>query len=186
MGQPENKLNKRLYPLNREAVCMLAAAAQRSDYRFLECLGIEDECIPLLRTVGIHELDRLHDIPALVVEVKFNVDALTRTLRYLKRESVQEELIDRAIKLGLRQPMLRALTGISRREYDARRAALKLDPKEPGRIESLSERDEIRVLELWERLSEDSELSDLERLCLVAEQTSLSADRVWNAVMEGV
>lgn len=183
MGQQENK---HLYTLNREAVYMLAAAAQRSDYQFLDALGVDEACASLLQMVGIQELDRLQDLPTSVVDLRFNSTTLRRSLVYLQRETAQERLIDRGIRLGLRQPMLRALTGMSRREYDQRRQALRMPAKEPGRVESLSESDEIKVLELWERLSRDEELSLLERLCIVSERTHLSADRIWNAVMEGV
>lgn len=183
MGQQENK---HLYTLNREAVYMLAAAAQRSDYQLLDRLGVDEACASLLQMVGIQELDRLQDLPTSVVDLRFNASALRRSLAYLQRETAQERLIDRGIQLGLRQPMLRQLTGMSRREYDQRRQALRLPAKEPGRVESLSERDEIAVLELWERLASDDQISLLERLCIVSERTRLSADRVWNAVMEGV
>lgn len=183
MGQQENK---HLYTLNREAVYMLAAAAQRSDYQLLDMLGIDEACASLLQMVGIQELDRLQELPTLVVDLRFNSTTLRHSLAYVQRETAQERLIDRGIRLGLRQPMLRQLTGMARREYDQRRQALRMPAKEPGRVESLSENDEIAVLELWERLAQDDEISVLERLCIVAERTNLSADRVWNAVMEGV
>lgn len=188
MGQHENRTSiKVLYALNREAICVAASAAQRSDFNLLQRLGIDEDCIPLLKSIGIHELDRLRDFQASVVDIHFNSQTLTQLLSHLQRETQQEALVDRAIRLGLRQPMLRALAGISRREFEQRRAMLKMPPGEPGRIESLNERDELRVLNLWLSLKKDEpQLNDLERLCRVAEETALSADRIWNAVMEGI
>ena len=188
MGQHENRTSiKVLYALNREAICVAASAAQRSDFNLLQRLGIDEDCIPLLKSIGIHELDRLRDFQASVVDIHFNSQTLTQLLSHLQRETQQEALVDRAIRLGLRQPMLRALAGISRREFEQRRAMLKMPAGEPGRIESLNERDELRVLYLWMTLKKDEpQLTDLERLCRVADETALSADRIWNAVMEGI
>lgn len=188
MGQHENRTSIRLlYALNREAICVAASAAQRSDFNLLQRLGIDETCIPLLKSIGIHELDRLRDFQASIVDIHFNSHTLTQLLSHLQRETLQEALIDRAIRLGLRQPMLRALAGISRREFEQRRAMLKMPAGEPGRIESLNERDELRVLNLWLSLKKnEAHVGDLERLCRIAEETGLSADRIWNAVMEGI
>lgn len=187
MGQQETKsITKQLYSLNREAVCIAASAAQRSDFHLLQRLGIDEQCIPLLKTIGIHELDRLRDFKASVVDVRFNSSTLSSLLSHLKRETAQEAQVDRAISLGLRQPMLRLLTGISRREFEQRRSMLKLPAGEPGRIESLSEQDELLVLQRWRVLKSDDAMDDIERLCEIAEETGLSADRIWNSVMEGI
>lgn len=182
MGQERNRLST----LNREAVCVAAAAAQRGDNALLTKLGIDHLCVPLLKNININALERLHGFSNLVVDVSFNSAALQRMLNHLQKETQLEGRIDRAIRLGIRQEQLRRLTGVTRREYEQRRAAMGLPGTGPGRSGGLQESDELEVLKLWGMHREDGNLDDLERLCRVAEATGITVDRIWLVVMEGV
>jgi hypothetical protein len=182
VGQEKN----RLATLNREAVCVAAAAAQRGDNALLHKLGIDRLCVPMLKGININALERLHSFNSLVVDIRFNAGALERMLNYLHDEIQLEDRIDRAIRLGIRQGQLRDLTGVTRREYEQRRAALGLSGNGPGRSGGLQESEELDVLRQWQSLKTDTSIDDLEKLCRIAENTGITVDRIWLTVMEGV
>ena len=186
VGRDNKTINsKQLASLNREALYTAATAAQTSNFALLKKMGVEETCYDLLRSVTLRALDRMTDFPAPLVDVSFNGKALSYFLNHQELEHSEETDTDRAIRLGIRQPMLNALTGISRRDYDQRKQALGLPPQERGRIESLTESEELDALRQWEQLK-NSNLSELRKLCSLSESTGIGIDRLWNTIMEGI
>ncbi len=186
VGRDNKPLNtKQLATLNREALYTAATAAQTSNYALLKKMGVDEACYDMLRSITLRALDRMRDFPAPLVDVSFNSKALSNFLNHQVKEHTEESDTDRSIRLGIRQPMLAKLTGISRRDYDQRKQALGLPPQERGRIESLTEAEELDALRQWEQMKE-SRIGELCKLCTLSESTGIGIDRLWNAIMEGI
>ena len=121
MGRDNKTINsKQLASLNREALYTAATAAQTSNFALLKKMGVEETCYDLLRSVTLRALDRMTDFPAPLVDVSFNGKALSNFLNHQELEQFEETDIDRAIRLGIRQPMLNALISARQKGVSAR------------------------------------------------------------------
>lgn len=180
---------RKFLSLNREAILMAATAAQSADTQVLGQLGVEPEAIPLLKDMKASDLEKLESFPASLLEVRFNRHNITRLLQRISEESESIDMMDRAIKGGIRQSILNRLCGIGRREFDQRCQMLGVPLKTPGRVDSLTERKEIEVDGCWKHMKEDlgeDEETLLTRLIKTHEQTGASIDQIWNLVIEQI
>jgi len=185
----ELSIYRKFMSLNREALLMAAAAAQSADTRVLGQLGVEPDAVPLLKVMKASDLDKLENFPASLLEVRFNRHNMAQLLQRINEEGESTDLVDRAIRGGIRQPQLNQLSGISRREFDQRCKMLGLNPKTPGRVSALTERQEIQVDGCWANLKElmgDHQDTILTRLTETHEETGAPIDQIWNLVIEQI
>ena len=185
----EASIYRKFLSLNREALLMAATAAQSADTRVLGQLGVEPDAVPLLKDMKASDLDKLENFPASLLEVRFNRHNMAQLLQRINDEGESTDLVDRAIRGGIRQPQINQLSGISRREFDQRCKMLGLTPKTPGRVNAFNERQEIQVDGCWKKLKElmgDGSDTLLERLVEAHEETGASIDQIWNLVIEKI
>lgn len=172
-----------LEQLNRSVLLTIVDAAQNGQQQILEQMGIDGETASQLRKLPLDSLNRGRSFRATIMDIKIHPKKFQLYLRHIATESDFEATIDHAVKLGFRQTMLYKLCGLSRRDYDIRRKAQGLPSHATGRIESLSEDEEIRVIEMWGQHSvKYAGDSILKRLVRIAESTGYRAEAIWNAL----
>lgn len=172
-----------LEQLNRSVLLTIVDAAQNGQQQILEQMGVDAETAAALRKLPLDALNRGRSFRATIMDIKIHPKKFQLYLRHIATETDVEETIDLAVKLGFRQTMLYRLCGLSRRDYDIRRKAQGLPPHATGRIQSLNEEEEIRVIEMWMFYSDQNkEDSILKRLVRIAETTGYRAQAIWNAL----
>ncbi len=176
LGLSKNRNSK----INRAVIDVVIDAMVEHDSRFISSLGISTETLELLKNLTATELQRLlNGFGAQLINVSINDQAAALFRDHIQAESGNDDTLDQAIRLGARYNMLKELTGVSRQEYENRRSILKLNSPARGRIELLSEADEIRVWDAWQEADHHHPLG---RLCLVAGKTKIGIDQVWQTL----
>jgi len=169
-----------------QVVMLAAAEALRSNNReMIYELGLQS--LDRIATEELKQLtaDRINCVHAFkgsLAKVSVDTNQLGIFLNFSKTKTDEEDLIDKAILAGLRQCMLEELKGITRREFTVRREQLGIPEHKPGRIEVLSEADEIKVLRVWNGL--DSIRDPLVRLLSLYEKTGISLDRAYTTIKQ--
>ena len=171
--------------INQQALIIAAQALQSEDAQMLQQLGlvnIEEGLAAQLKSLSVDRLSNVSKFKGAFCQIRFDVNALRLCLGFVEGKSREDDMINRAIRAGLRQPMLESLKGISRREYNQRRERLGLPLHSKGRIEVLNEEDELKVLRAWDQLDELH--APLERFLALHETTGISLDRAWVCLQE--
>lgn len=163
--------------LNRSFLMALTGAARNGDIPFLERVGVPVDIVPRLKNLTVDELDFASRYRGTLMSVSVDIEAMQLCLQSATTKSSDEKLIDQAIQLGMRQPTLVKLTGISRREFDKRCVILGIDSKPRGRIAALSEHDEIAVYTAYQELK-TKHTKTLPLLIEISQQTGASLDQV--------
>lgn len=173
------------FNLNQQALVLAAEALRNDDASLLDQLGlgdIEESTFAKLRSINISALSCTREFRGQLLHVKFDARQLGLFLNMASSKSEEDELINRSIKAGLRQPMLEELKGISRRDYANRRMRMGLPDHSKGRIENLNEEDELIVLQVWRDLKDIED--PLERYLALFDHTQVSLDRAWLVIKE--
>ena len=183
-GQTES-----FYSLNRHVLITAVEALQIGDNRTLESMGVSVKMAEEIRSIDLEALTKGKNFPASIVDIKINPRSLSLFLNHVSEETQQDRLIDDSMRLGIRQPMLLTLFGVSRNEYDARRDRLGLPNHVTGRIESLDEESEVHVYMEWQKFrAENSSVKTsaktLEGIVSVCKSTGQRADQVWVALFD--
>lgn len=166
--------------LNQQALLLAVEALRNNDQHLLNQLGLEhaDEALAKqLRDLNASNFTCVQDFRGTLVQVKFDTRQLKLFVDLASTKTSEDDQINDGIRAGLRQPMLEELKGITRREYTARRMRMGLPEHSKGRIENLSEDDEIKVLRTWKTL--ESLDDPLERWLKLHEITGIQLDRAW-------
>lgn len=174
-----------LYSLNRLALMAAAEAVQTGDKSALIHMGITDDIADRIKNLDLDSLTRGRNFRAPFVNLQFNPRVLSLFLSHVSAQSDQDKQIEEAIRLGMRQPTLTKLCGITRREYDAKRASLGLGHHSNGRIGALDEDEELEVFRVWKSFNNKNPNCDsLTTIIAISRQTGQGADRVWAAISE--
>lgn len=166
--------------LNQQALLLAVEALRNNDQRLLNQLGLEhaDEALAKqLRDLNASNFTCVQDFRGTLVQVKFDTRQLKLFVDLASTKTSEDDQINDGIRAGLRQPMLEELKGITRREYTSRRMRMGLPEHSKGRIENLSEDDEIKVLRTWKTL--ESIDDPLKRWLKLHEITGIQLDRAW-------
>lgn len=177
--------NDQIQSLNQQALVLAVEAIRNEDAALLAQLGLSDIDEPLfekLKYINISTLTCTRDFRGQLVKVKFDPRQLDLFLSMALSKTEEDEQISKAIRAGLRQPMLEELKGVSRREYTNRRLRMGLPDHSKGRIENLDEEDELVVLQAWKRLENIDSLFD--RYLALFDETQISLDRAWLVIKE--
>lgn len=176
LGNSNNKSNV----INRAVIDMLITAIIDNDARFIASLGINSTAVGVLKKLPATDLHRmLNSFGSQLIDVQINEQAIQLFQAHIQAESGHEDTLDLAIRLGARYPMLRELTGISRQEYEQKRAILSIDAPSRGRIELLDEHSELQVWDAWQK---EQEPNPLRRFCLVAKKTQIGIEQIWQSL----
>lgn len=178
--------HQRLGHLSQQALMLAVDALRNDDNALLHQLGLadlDDKLCGELKTLNIGNLSCATDFRGNLLHVRFDVGQLKHFLRMANTKYMEDELINRAIRGGLRQPMLEELKGISRRDYANRRTRMGLPEHAKGRILSLEEEDELTVLKVWQQIKKEVD-DELQRYVLLHERTGIALDRAWVVIKE--
>ncbi len=167
--------------LNQQAIILAVQAIQTDDAKLLSEFGLtelDEEMAQQLKALNIEHLNCTHAFRGSLFQVRFDVRQLKNYLKMASEKTREDDQINKAIRAGLRQPMLEMMKGITRRDFAARRQRMGLPEHSKGRIEGLCEEDELSVLTSWAKLKKD--IADpLERLLTLYDQTGITLDRAW-------
>jgi hypothetical protein len=174
-----------LHWINTQVILAAADALRQEDFHLLKQLGLDhldEEVASRLKQVSADRLSCLSNFKGSLFQMKVDTTALRHFLDLANERVSEDELINRAIMAGLRQPTLEELKGTTRREYASRRSRMNLPDHTRGRIEALSDEDELSVLRSWKQLDV---LEDyLERLVALHEKTGISLDQAYSTIKE--
>jgi hypothetical protein len=171
--------------LNQQAIILAVQALQQDDAKLLTQLGLtdlDDDVASRLKNLTIEHLNSASNFRGSLFQVLFNGRQLNLFLNMAHGKTREDHQINKAIRAGLRQPMLEELKGTPRREYASRRVLMGLQEHSKGRIESLSEEDELLVLTTWQQLNTIED--PLARLLSLHQATGISLDRAWVAIKQ--
>lgn len=174
-----------LTSLNHQALLAVAEALRNGDNQMLVQLGlgnIDHNVASELKGLSADRIACLPNFKGSLFQIHIDTNTLRLFLGFAKNKVSEDELINRAIYAGLRQPMLEEIKGVSRRDFAARRARMNLPEHNRGRIEVLSEKEEITVLRTWENLKSIEDL--LERLLALHQETGISLDQAWITIKQ--
>ncbi len=177
--------NYYLTSLNHQALLAIAEALRNGDNQMLMQLGLtnmDHHVSSELKGLSADRVACLPNFKGSLFQINIDQTALQMFLNFAKTKVSEDDLINQAILAGLRQPMLEQIKGISRREFAARRQRLGLPEHSRGRIEVLSEKEEIAVLRAWEKLKHVDDV--LERLLALHEETGVSLDQAWITIKQ--
>lgn len=171
--------------INQHYLLAAANALRTQDVLLIEQLGlssIDELTAEQLRSVSVDKLSCLGNFRGMFLDVRLNPNMLRMFLGFASDKVGEDDLIARAIRAGMRQPMLEELKGIGRREFTARRERMGLPDHARGRIENLSEDQELTVLRTWSTLSH---LSDpLERYLELHRLTGIRLDQAFTTIKQ--
>ena len=171
--------------MNQQAIILAVQALQQDDIKLLTQLGltnIDDDVASRLKNLTIEHLNSASKFRGSLFQVLFNSRQLDLFLNMAHGKTLEDHQINKAIQAGLRQPMLEELKGTPRREYTSRRIIMGLQEHNKGRIESLSEEDELLVLNTWQKLKNIED--PLTRLLSLHQATGVSLDRAWVTIKQ--
>lgn len=171
--------------INQQAILAAAEALRNDDIQLLNQLGLSGIDQSLAMQLKALSADRLACLPRFkgcLFQMRLDESSLKHYLTFADIKVGEDELINRAIKAGIRQPMLEELKGISRRDYAERRARMGLPEQNRGRIENLNEEDEVRVYVVWEKLKHVDD--PLLRLLMLHEETAISLDQAYTSIKQ--
>jgi hypothetical protein len=171
--------------LNQQAVILAVQAIQRNDLKLLTQFGLsslDGELTQQLKNLNVDHLNSINDFRGSLLQLKFDPRQLRVCLNMTIEKNREDDQINRAIKAGIRQPTLEEIKGTTRREFTARRERMGLPEHSKGRIENLSEEDELLVLRSWAKLKQIND--PLTRLLALYDETQISLDRAWIAIKQ--
>lgn len=173
--------------INQQAVILAVQAVQKDDYRLLTqfgLTGLDVELTQQLKNLNVDSLSSINDFRGSLLQLKFDARQLRVFIKMAQEKSREDDQINKAIRAGIRQPTLEELKGTSRREFTARRVRMGLPDQSKGRIENLSEEDELLVLRTWSKLSSIDD--PLGRLLALFDETKISLDRAWITIRQAI
>lgn len=172
-----------IFIINQQAIMLAVSAIQRDDARTLEQMGlaeIDSELARQLKELQMDHLSCLVDFRGSLLHCQIDKRQLKMFVNMASEKTREDDQINKAIRAGIRQPVLEELKGVTRRDFTGRRERMEIPEHSKGRIENLNEDDEISVLRAWTKhqLIEDP----LTRLLAVYDDTQISLDRAWIAI----
>jgi hypothetical protein len=175
--------NHHLMIINQQILLAAADALRSQDAHLLSQLGlssIDEATAEQLRKVSVDRLACLNTFRGTLLDVRLNTQTLRMFLGFAQDKVSEDDQINAAIRAGMRQPMLEELKGISRREFASRRQHMGLPEHTRGRIEVLSEEDELSVLRAWKQLESVEDV--LDRYLELHRQTGIGLDQAYTTI----
>lgn len=177
--------NHYLTLINQQYLLAAADALRTQDTLLIEQLGlsmIDEFTAAQLKGVNVDRLSCLGNFRGMFLDVRLNPNVLRMFLGFANDKVCEDDQIARAIRAGMRQPMLEELKGLGRREFSARRERMGLPDHNRGRIESLGEERELLVLRTWATLSHITD--PLERYLALFEITGINLDQAYTTIKQ--
>jgi hypothetical protein len=172
-----------LHGLNQQALLLAISALKNDDITVITQLGLADlntEAIRKLKALTAQEILVTYEFRGQLAEIRIIPRMLENFLSMANSKTHEDALIDEAILAGMRQPILQELKGITRREFAARRDRMSLPDNRRGRIENLSEEDELRAIKSWQQ--QDAIGDPLERYVSVYRDTQIPLDQAYLSI----
>jgi hypothetical protein len=140
-------------------------------------LGLRTDQVARLARLSLNDLRHLSEVPAHFMDVSVNTECLDRVLAHMERNRARETLHDDLIRHGAPYPMMFSFTGMSTRDFAARRRLLDLTGTGLGRPPAPTEDEEQHVWAVWQA-SLDQALEP--RYLHVSKTTGLSLALIWS------
>ncbi|WP_331351199.1 STY4526/YPO1902 family pathogenicity island replication protein [Cellvibrio sp. UBA7671] len=177
--------NHYLALINQQILLAAADALRTQDAHLINQLGlgsIDETTANQLKQVSADRLACLSNFRGTLLDVRLNAQNLRIFLGFANDKVGEDDLINKAIRAGMRQTMLEELKGIGRREFSSRRERMGLPEHTRGRIEVLGESDELKVLKVWGKLTHISD--PLERYLALHSETGIGLDQAYITIKQ--
>ena len=139
-----------------QLVLLAAADAFRNmDQRLIEELGLgglDNETVAKIKSITTDKIAYLPVFKGSLGHLKIDPNGLRLFLGLADIKVTEDELINAAIRGGMRLYMLETLKGISRRDYEARMKRMNMPEFPRGRLGALTEEQELLVVRTWQKL----------------------------------
>lgn len=174
-----------MHPLNLAVAFQIMSNIKNGQLRSCLAMGFEEKHLQTL--IDPRCMGALVNSPVPWFKVLVDGDVVQRLLSHT-RDSDEEDLISRAIRLGASSPMILELFGLSPKEVAIRRTMLGI-PYRKGRWPTVAHDQEMRLWGHWVRLAkeQDTDAQDprsvLQAAMLMTEcEPTLNLAMVWNLV----
>lgn len=187
---PRNRTERdfRCANLTADIMKFIMSAVADREFESLERLGITKTTILKLNSISSGALHIFAREIAAPFSITLDDKKLSQFLDRVIKDDIRSQLVDRAILLGIRQPALARIIGISRRDFDSRRAILGIPEIPPGRIQHLEERDSELLYRTIEKHVPKNEngvfLLSLEAICTVSEKSGYRIAQIWSETID--
>ena len=144
--------------LNSAILRYICQCHASGDYRALQQLGIEADTLDLIKSMTVHEAIYTSGMRASFVKhLRVDNTILANRLQHARREALQQQQITDLVVHGAPIKLIQELTGMSAKEFAARRRLGGVGHR--GRTEIPSEEIEEVITEAWKALDMRSDLS---------------------------
>ena len=144
--------------LNSAILRYICQCHANGDYRALQELGIEADTLNLIKSMTVHEAIYTSGIRASFVKnLRIDNAILANRLQHARREAIQQQQITDLVVHGAPIKLIQELTGMSAKEFAARRRLGGVGHR--GRTEIPSEEIEDIITDAWKALDMRSDLS---------------------------
>ncbi len=144
--------------LNSAILRYICQCHASGDYRALQQLGIEADTLDLIKSMTVHEAIYTSGMRASFVKnLRIDNTILANRLQHARREAMQQQQINELVIHGAPIKLIQELTGMSAKEFAARRRLGGVGHR--GRTEIPSEEVEDIITEAWKALDMRSDLS---------------------------
>lgn len=177
------------HPLNQAVIAQALHDLRNGQLRRCKAMGFGDRELDALKHPALVSV--LINAAVSWCTVKVNPEVLQRLLRRVDDMEKEIASVDRMLRLGASTEMVGKFYGLTHQEVALRRNVLGL-PKRKGRHRVLSEAEDTALWDRWrlavkERgISLDDDMAQLELVLDLAEESSLPAAVLWNAIHEWI
>ncbi len=144
--------------LNSAILRYICQCHANGDYRTLQELGIEDDTLKLIKSMTVHEAIYTSGIRASFVKnLRIDNAILANRLQHARREAMYQQQVNDLVVHGAPIKLIQALTGMSAKEFAARRRLGGVGHR--GRTVIPTEEIEDVITEAWKKLGMRIDLS---------------------------
>ena len=161
----------------------IARMVAQGDYEIARRCGLRPdqiEKILSLNTQEIHEIAQTNQ--ARYLQIRFDSEALDIAFEICGRHIKERELILQVLSAGASLPVMKRLFGLTSADNASYRKYLNL-PKGDGRPSIPSEKEQVRIWELWQA-TEQEPIGIPERLLHIHRQTQIKINAIWPLIQD--
>ena len=168
--------------LNQAIIAEIIQKSREGDLSYCKQLGFSEKELMSIAELSIQEIYDLCESSVSFASIKINHMVFWNQINWVKENSYQREVIDKAIRLGASAEMLHQRFGLSSADVAARRKLIGvIEPK--GRKPNATEAEEKLIWEQWKNYQNNfheiaDSLAGLEVLMKISESCSVSLSEV--------
>lgn len=175
--------------LNQAVISELLNHIRKGEIGYCTQLGFDETELADIAALSTREIQDICESATSFASININHNALWKLIELARANTLERNMIDRALHLGASSEMLHKRFGCSSAEVSARRKLLGIQ-ESMGRKKNASEDEELKVWDLWKTHSASFEYDvettkeGLELLMFIAEESQVSLTEVARLVSQ--